>query len=289
MINMLCPQNIDQRLCNTIINQNMRQSTMGDYKACPFTNSIKFNFVEYEPEIATQVCNVYVFNKHPIDIITELSSRGLNTQSQSILLNPMGLDFNGFNFDSFEGIVDVVPFLRTNYAHLIKKNNNVFASKNETDVIYTKNVTIIRDGQCKFWNMQNVIMTAIVMMFPPNNINFIKDKENNMILDSTSLLKLQMIIEAAFQICICESYNVVVISMYSMEFKIPIDDQILIYNYCILKYGHKFKNIIFGIQSNNIEIFNYIDSCIIKPQDITKEIDSKYETEVMKSKIKTIA
>ncbi len=285
MINTMYSKNMDQRLCNTLINQNMRQSSVGDYKECPSLNSIKFNFVEYEPEIGGQICNVSIFNKHPVDIIFELSFGGLNVPCQTIFINPIGLNFDGVNFDSFEGIYDVIPFLRTNYAHLIKKNN-MFASKKDVDVIYTKNVAIIRDRQYKFLQLQNVVLMGIVMMFPPSDIKLMKNKENKNILSSTTFLKIQMIIESAFQVCICDSYPVIVISLYPDELNIPVDDQILIYNYCILKYGHKFKNIIFGIQTNDIQLFNYIDSNISKPQDMTKDIDSKYETELMKSKIK---
>ena len=285
MLNTINSKNIDQRLCNTIINQNMQQSSVGIYKECPNANSLKFNFVEYEPEVGTHVCNVSIFNKHPIDIIFELSDTGLNIPCQTILLNPMGLNFDGINIESSEGIYDPNIFLRTNYGHLIKKNSNIFLSKNDTDVIYTKNVTIIRDGNYKFMGLHNVVLMGVVMLFPPNDIQFIKNKENKHVLNSTTFLKLQMIIESAFQLCICDTYSVVVVSIYPIE-NIPIDDQLLIYNYCILKYGHKFKNIIFGIQTNDIQMFNYIDSNMMKPQDITKDIDSKYETEIMKNKFK---
>ena len=68
----------------------------------------------------------------------------------------------------------------------------------------------------------------------------------------------------------------------------PIEDIIKIFNYCIYKYGHYFTNIIISVpETFSPDIYEIFNEDIIKPQKITEEIDNKYNSMSLHSKLAT--
>ncbi len=290
--NQINPKTFDKRMKNYCINQNVFNSGYGTYKTCPYSQSIKFEFIgAYDPGPATSVCEVFVFNEHTLNVIDTISPKGyalLSSQkSYPAIIYPIGREFIGTNFESREGIYDDTLLLRTNYAFIIKKNCMLFPIKNDSEVIYTKLVTIIRDNNYNFLNFDNLLRIAVVAVFPPPNVELLND-EGDIILSSKDLLKFQMGIESAFQVCISGNHDTIIIPVLDEEFKIPYSDQAMIYNYCILKYGHKFKSIVVVVNPNasaGSSVFKYFSENILKPSEITQEIDTKYNTEQLKNKM----
>ena len=128
------PKNIDPKIKNQIINQNIYHSGYGNYKACPTTPSIKFPYKNsYNPGTINSICKVIVHNKHALDIADSLCDHGMNSfssrKSVPAILYPLGKEFIGTNFESREGIFDENIILRTNYPYIIKKQADLFPIK----------------------------------------------------------------------------------------------------------------------------------------------------------------
>jgi hypothetical protein len=105
------------------------------------------------------------------------------------------------------------------------------------------------------------------------------------ILSSKDLFKLQAQIETAFQVAAITGHNSVVITLFDQEYGIPVDDQMLIYNYCILKYGHFFNAIIFGIPTyQSEELVEYIDEIVCKPQKIAADTEMSATVDIINKK-----
>ncbi len=287
------PKFIDVKLKNACINQNILQSGYQTFKMCPYAPSVNYRYLnKYSAGQINNICKVYVFLCHPIDLIEQLSPKGLNTltsnKSYPAMLYPMGRDFLGSNFESRDGIVDETLILRSNYAFVIKKQRDLFPIKKDGDVIYSKIITIIRDMYYNFLNYDNIFRSAVITASPPKDIELITEevkiddeKKKVKILSSKDFLKFQTMIESVFQVAICGNHECLILTVFSTEFNIPVDDQILIYNNCIMKYGHKFKDIVIAIPPfEGKELMEYFDKNIIKPIELTKHIDMKYETEI---------
>jgi hypothetical protein len=95
-------------------------------------------------------------------------------------------------------------------------------------------------------------------------------------------------IETVFQTAILYGHKILILTPYGLEDvdSNPIEDSIKIFNYCIYKYGHKFDHIILSVP----EYFPkdayklYVDN-LINPQELTKEVDTKYEVAKMHTKL----
>jgi len=115
-----------------------------------------------------------------------------------------------------------------------------------------------------------------------------KDKktEPKKMLSSDDMLLLQMYVENVFQAAICGYHNILLLPVFGKEFGIPVEDQIIIYNLCIMKFGHLFKAILICVPSyEGKDLFEFIDRSIIKPHEITKDIDMKYMAENMSKRL----
>lgn len=292
------PNNFDTRIKNQLINQNIYHSGYGIYKTCPINGSIKFNYRnKCDPGTIDNICKVIVCNKHAIEIADSLCEHGLNSLTTQkpipAIMYPMGKNFLGTNYESREGVYDENIILRSNYAYVIKKQNNLFPIKKEHAVIYTNPITIIRDVNYNPINHDTIFKVCVITVCAEKDNDLIVRKTKlgdklceNSILTATDLLNFQMHIEAVFQAAICGFHNVLILTLFSEQFSIPIDDQILIFNICIMKYGHKFKGIMIAIPPyENAEIFEYVNEKIIKPHDMIKDVDMKYEEEIMAQRI----
>ena len=99
-------------------------------------------------------------------------------------------------------------------------------------------------------------------------------------MNAEDFLKTMTIIETVFQTAILGKNKVLLLPLFGLDDndENPIDDIIQIYNYCILKYSHKFDNIIIYIPEYvPIEAYDLFENSILKPINITKKIDQDYE------------
>lgn len=272
------PKTFEAKTKNYLIHQNIYHAGYGDYKLCPIMNPIEFSYkASCNPGTIDSICNISVINKHPIDISNTLCDHGLNTLSATkpipVIMYPNGREFTGTNFESREGIYDENIILRTNFAHVIKKQNEVFPINKNGSVVYTNPVTVIRNQNYEPYNNDTIFKIAIISVAPENITELLDDKDNNRkILKSKDLLKLQIDIEGVFQTAFCGYHDILILTHLPDEFNVPIYDQVLIYNNCIMKYGHKFKNIIIAIPPyEDIEIYNFFVKNII---NLVKIIDT---------------
>ncbi len=295
----VCYKNLDPRIRTHFIHQNIYHSLDGIYKVCPINGSMKLSYKsEYNPGTINSLCKVVVMNKQPLDIADKLCDHGLTnlTSRKSIpcVMYPMGKDFLGTNFESREGIYDENIILRTNYAYIIKKQQGFFpAREGEKCAVYTNPVTVIRDAKLNPINHDNLFKVAVTTVCFDKKEELITERvvdgekyDDIQILASSDLLNFQMHIETVFQIAICGYHEVLILTLFGKEFGIPIDDQIIIFNACIMKYGHKFKAIMVCIPPyEGHELFSYFDNQIVKPIDLTKDIELKYKTKQMENRL----
>jgi len=295
----MCYKNIDPTFRTQFIHQNIYHSLDGIYKNCPISGSIKLSYKsEYNPGTINSLCKVVVMNKQPLDVADKLCDHGLanltSHESTPCVMYPMGKDFLGTNFESREGIYDENIVLRTNYAYIIKKQQGIFPMREgEKSAVYSNPVTTIRDMNFNPINHDNLFKVAVVTVCYEKKEEMITERimdgdkyEDVQMMASSDLLNFQIHIETVFQIAICGYHEILILTLFGKEFGIPIDDQILIFNTCIMKYGHKFKAIMMCIPPyEGQELYNYFDQTIVKPIELTKEIELKYKAKQMEKRL----
>lgn len=291
------PNNLDPKVKNQLINQNTYNSGYGYYKICPTNNSVRFQYSSCNPTPIDAVTKIIVIHRTAVDVVSTLVETGLNSLASRdpipVIMYPMGNSFTGTNFESREGIYDENIILRTNYTYVTKKQMELYPIKKSTDVIYSNPITAIRDNSLNALDHDNVFKMAVITVCPileiQNSVNQDQNAENNNVpnkLSSSDLLKLQMLLETVFQAGICGCHNVLILTIFTRQFDIPIDDQIMLFNLCIMKYGHKYKSVIVAIPHYEPrELFEYFETNIIKPQLLVRDIDSTFDGKIMAAKL----
>ncbi len=289
------PNNIPTKVKNQVINQNIYHSAYGDYKMCSTYGSIKYPYSNScEPGPINNICKVLVINKHSLDVANTLCDHGICTlplqKPIPVIMYPLGKLFNDINIDSRDGIIEENIILRTNYAFVIKKQTDLFNIKeNNRVVVYSNPVTTIRDINYNPLKHDTIFRTGVTAVCFNRSEELITDNNNNKnnILSASDLLNFQMLIEAVFQAAIGSgSHDVLILTLFGKEFGIPIDDQIIIYNLCIMKYGHKLKGILIAIPPyESKEVFDHFDKNIINPIELTNDVEMKYKAKTMEQRI----
>jgi len=284
------PKKFDVQNKNITINQNIYQCLKGDY-ICPVYDSIVYNYKkDVELGNIDNICKVIVSYKHSLDIleqVTEKNNKGFDNIKGSdkipAVICHFGKTFTGLNFNldsqSKSCIYDENIILRTNYTHIIKKEyDTLMYNKKEDTVIYSNPVTIIRDTSYTFLEKKDVFKTGVITLCYDKNKDLV-----NKLLSVSDLMTFKTLVEASFQVAICGDHHILIIPYFT---NIPLEDQTLIFNLCIMKYGHKFKAIMICIPSyEDKHIFQHFDKNIVKPHILTKEIDNKYKSNDFSKKI----
>ena len=169
---------------------------------------------------------------------------------------------------------DIINIL-TNFC-VCPYKNGVFPLK-EKQCAYTPLVTVIRPKNPKIgpaflpWAM--LYRTALISAAPIKQDKIIKK------FSSKDFMATLENIECAFQCAIGNNHQVLILTPFgSKEDNNPDNDIIKIFNYCIMKYSHKFKNITIAIPPHlEKELFETYTEEIINPVNLTKIIDDKYE------------
>lgn len=274
------PKNIDKKDKESIIRQNIYHSKNGDYKLCPEPKIVKFPYiVNSYIEPINAVCKVSVQHQHTLEVASVFAEHGIDTKSNSIvIMYPVGLNFNGSNYESCENVFEEQVILKTNYLHAIRNQYDIFNGKDKQKfVIYTNPVSVIRDEQYNPLTSETLFKVGIITLCYQNNNELLQDD-----MLSNDILTFQIYMDTVFQAAICGKHDILLLSIFGEEHNIPIHDQIKIYNVCIMKYSHKFKIIIICVPSyENYELFEVFENEIIKPQVLTNEIDMEYAAKKM--------
>lgn len=282
------PKDIDLRIRNKLVNENIYHSGYGEFRTCPVMNSVRFQYRKnYDPGTINELCKVLVYQAHPLDIAHTLCDHGMDALISGQLpvpaiMYPMGREFVGTNLEMREGVYNENIILRTNYPYVIKKQPELFEKINEDyHVIYSNPITVIRDQKYDPIKHEDIYKVGVITT-PYSLMNKLLDDK----LSSADLLSFQIILETVFQTAICGYHEVLIIPLFDNEFKIPVNDQIMIYNLCILKYGHKFKGIMVCVSPyEDSELFNYVEQNIVNFNLLTKEIDIKYDGLMMAQRL----
>lgn len=178
------PNNFNQKIRNNVIYQNIYHAGHGNYKICHINGSIKFVYKgNYNPGAIDTICKVYVHNKHPIEIVDRFAKHGINNfaarEPIPMIMYPLGREFLGTNFESREGIYDENVILRTNYAHVVKKQTNIFPIKKDSEVIYSSPITVIRDINYNFLSHDNIFKMGVATICPSTSIDLIEVEQSN--------------------------------------------------------------------------------------------------------------
>lgn len=287
------PRNVNRQNKDATINRNIFQSGYGTYQMCPHFPSMR---VKYEKEFkrgnAKSICKVLIKHFHVLDIVGELSNKGLSElktrKPYPAIINPMYREFKGNNSKSDDAMPDENLILRTNFAFVVQRQENLFPVSSDSEVVYANPITVFRDPFYNEIPHENLYRTGVITVTPqrPDLIEkMIHDGdryEKMKVLSSKHFFKFQTQMEAAFQVAAKGGHNSVVISIFDQEFGIPVDDQILVFNYCILKYGHLFNAIIFGIPPYQPkDLVDYLDEEVIKPQKIAADIEMNVAADIM--------
>lgn len=293
------PKNANRQQKNATINRNIYQSSIGGYQMCPWKPSIRVSCrSDFDRKCSSRkICRVMTKHMHPLDIVGGLSNRGLSelksANRYSTIINPMYKEFNGKNHNTDHACPDESILLRTNFPFVIKKQENIVPVSNDSEIVYTPLITVIRD---MFYNEiphENLYRTGVITVTPPQPElmeKILRDGdryEKIKILTPRFFTQLQAQLETAFQVAAMCGHNSIIVSLFDIEFGIPIDDQILLYNYCILKYGHFFDAAIFGVPPyESAELVEYLEEKLVKPQRIASDVEMRVRSDIMCNKFK---
>lgn len=285
------PKSINANIKLQLINDNMIKSSHENYKICPINQSVRFTYKKkYVPRNIDSICKVYVYQNNAVNIANKLCDHGADSLKTidpniPIIVQIINKSFNGRNFESTENVYDDHIMLKSNYSFVIKKQYELFENNNNISSIYSFPITFIRDDQYKLTQIQNLFKTGVITIIYEKQNDLI-ECDQNYCLTSNDFLHLRMYYDTIFQTAISTGHKIIILSVIDNSFDVPINDQIKIFNLCIMIYGHLFKSIIICIPPNESnDIYMHFDEYIIKPQELTKKIDTEYLTRKMEKQL----
>jgi len=236
----------DKQIRKGMIMDTIYETCHGMFKNYQKIPSLKHTFnTQFNVGEINKICIVEVINKHAL----EVAESSVNTA----VLNVVDFDFSGNLFSEIDKAPDYLINIRTTFNNI---TNNPYPVKND-ECIYTI-VSIIKSNDL----LTFINGTKIALL----TISTSEQQLNNKIMSSDSFISTCSTMETIFQTAIDKKHTTLILSSYGEHHNYPIDDVIKIYNYCLLKYGHLFKKIIFAIPS--LVTFEIYNSSIIRPQNI---------------------
>lgn len=285
------PSKLDTKSKKELISKNIYQSKYGPYSLFSKCPSKAYQYIkDFNPGVPDNICTVDIVNEHCIEIaerfcpknnINPTQPNGLNP----VVLNLVGTEFAGNNFEANEEIRDEILNIRTTFNNTIGGDNPYPTKKN--GCVYSNFVFVIRP---RYPRINQFMPAPYIFRFGLINVSAINkpklNKKNQM--TASDYIQTLCTIELVFQVAISFGHLVLILQPFGhSEDENPTDDIIQIYNYCLLKYGHKFKHIIFAIPPHYPkEIFEEYSSKIIKIQSLFSDIDLKYNEIELKHKLK---
>jgi hypothetical protein len=281
------PKTLNDRMKKSLVNHTISYSKIGPYKDVPKYKPIVFQFIQnFDAGIPNNICNVKIINEHILDVAEMYAEKGINFSTGNnmnpVILNIVGREFSGSNLENCEEMRDHLINLRTTFNNSLGVDN--YFPVKEEESVYMKLIMIIRPKNVSgFLNFTQCFRTSMITTSPIITTKLLPD--NRMYIED--YIKTCTVIESVFQLAICKNHKVLILPPFGHEDdNNPVDDIIKIYNYCILKYGHYFNEIVIGVPKYYPKtVFQNYEKNIIKPQIIVSEIDKLYEKEELKNKL----
>ena len=253
------PHKLDPRMKRTLVNQTIAGSKIGNYKMHYRCKPVTCSFVSrYEPGHPQKICEVEVVNEHSIDAAEQYSDRGIvrmpTDKLATAVLNVVGREFSGTNFESNKDIRDDLINIRTTFNNTIG-TNNPYPIK-ECECVYAPSVSVIRRQNPMlagggFLNYNETFRFSLITTIPVNEPTLLEDEVR---MCASDFIKTCNTIECVFRAAIASRNSVLILCPFGHTVdNNPLDDIIKIYNYCIHKYSHLF---------NKIVIASYFKSCV---------------------------
>ena len=273
---------MDPIMKKTLISHTINQTKIGIYKDLTKTRPITISYIDnYVPKAHQNVCEVMVYYRHSADIAEEYAAE------TPVIMNVVGSEFGGTNFESNKDIYDEMINIRTTF-------NNTIGSINPypirgTDCVYAKTLHIIRPNNnlMGFKEVSNVKTCGLVTVATESKIKLVKS-----IMSVENYVKTYMKIECLFQAAIANFHNTIILTPFCYEHnsktknKYPQDDIIKIYNYCIFKYGECFKYIIIAVSTvYPEEVYKLYNNKIVRPQLLVTDIDKIYDQKIIQNNL----
>lgn len=280
-----------------LLQENISLSKIHEYKIFQKYPPVYNKFLpSYDGGNPDSLFTVNICYEHSVDIAEKYAEKGQyvspNNGSKPVIVNQVGKDFNGTNFEISSELKDEMINMRTNL-------NCVFGTANynkdslltdHNTCLYSRLVTVIRDKNFQKMPFLQVYRFATITVTPVNKPTLI----DNSMMCMNDYKNTLNVIETIFQTAIAEDHKVLILPPFGHYDENPIDDIIKIYNYCIFKYGHKIGTIIIAIPPYMPkDIFEEYDKKIMRPQNMLDSVDKKYdqlefETKLEKPKEQTI-
>lgn len=265
------------------VHENMTDARGGIYQQLKKTQSRSMPHVECDPGTLNNICEVKVIHEHALDVARMHADIGVqefteNNGSRPAVLNVVGEGYTGDGFEPND-IRDEIMMIRTLFNTNIHKN--IFPIK-QNCCVYTPLVNVVRDKNPRMkHNFSNCYRTDIITATP------IKQENNIRYMSSHDFLRTCTIIENVFQIAVFNKNKVLILTPFGHEEdNNPVPDIIQIFNFCIMRYGHKFRKIYIAVPPHYPpHVYDIYKEKILKPNEIAEEIDVKYENILMQQQI----
>ena len=254
---------------DNIINQNKFHLEKGIYKDLPTYSCMISEYINnYDSGDINDLCNVHIIHQNSTNILDNIGDKGienLNIENE----NPVVVHFLSKKFDpkainSFQDSRDNQILLRTNFLSLIREKE--YFPLDAIQCLYLPLLTVLRDKEGKFIHLDRLFGFSLISTSLVSNPSLLS--ENKMEFDS--FLTNLVVIENIFQTAIINNHSVIVLPFSNLlEHGFPLNDAKILVNFCILKYGHRFKNIIISVNEyESAGTYHKISGLIIKPKEI---------------------
>jgi hypothetical protein len=279
------PSKVDKSSKRTLINNNISQSRIGFFKQFSKCESMMIPYAPCNPGKTDNICEVKIIFEHALDVAEQFAEVGAQNFTKAnkfnpVVLNVVGKDFTGDNFESSEEMRDEMMNIRTTFCANPMKSG-IFPIR-EKYCVHTPYVNVIRPKDPRS-------LLAWKLCYRVGFITACPIQQNGPVkkFSSSDYVKTCTIIENVFQIAIGLGHQVLILTPFGHEEdNNPIDDIIKIYNFCIMKYGHKFKSIIIAIPPFYPKnLYTMYMQGIVKPNELVQEIDNKYDGLIIQKKI----
>ena len=256
-----------------------------------YPETLAMTYTACEHSNVDNICTVSVLHEHCIDIAKRYADVGMQSftkynNANPVVLNVIGKDYRHQEYD--EEIHDHVINIRTSFSKSPLQSSIYVPLKNHY-CLYTPQAYVIRPPDpdvSEFLPPNEMYRTAIISIAPIKQESADIEK-----FSSQDFINTCTNIECVFQTAISWSHYVLILPPFGLEDNNPLEDTIKIYNYCIMKYGHKFKEIVIAVPphypKNVVKMFQDL---LIKPNELCKHIDDKYaqiaDEQMMQAKLR---
>ena len=279
------PTTLDPKYKKMLVNQTISNTKIGLYQSLPKPKTIGFQYQpNYNPSSINNICMVNVVYEHSLDLVERYADIGTDlTQTNGLnpaIMNVVGSDFNGTSFDN--DIRDDMINLRTTFNNSVG-SSNPYPMK-ETECVHSRMIYEIRDPYKGFLPWDKITRFSLITVSPIKQPTLLNESQ----MYSEYYIKTCAKIETFFQTAIAGNNSILILTPFGdKQDGNPQDDIIKIYNYCIFKYGHKFKEILIAIPKYYpVLVFDKYNNNIIRLNNIVEHVDMAHDKLEMERNLK---